>query len=285
MPNEKTSVETLLEKKKNDEKITMLTAYDYPSAKLLDQAGIDSILVGDSVNNNVLGRKSTISATMNEMIHHTKAVAKGVENALLIGDMPFLSYQASDEEAVKNAGRFLKEAGAEAVKVEGGRESLSQINKIIEAGIPVMGHLGLTPQRIHQFGGYRPRGKKKSEAEDIFRDAVELEEAGVFGLVLESVPLQLSKAITETINVPTIGIGAGPHCDGQVLVLHDILGLSELSPKFTKEYVDLSSQIGKAVRKFKKEIKSGDFPEKDHSYRMEKHQEDYLSELKEKYSS
>lgn len=284
MSNEKITVNTFLERKENGNKITMLTAYDYPTAKLVDRSGIDSILVGDSVNNNVLGRKNTLSVTMDEMIHHTKAVSKGVDNPLLIGDMPFLSYQTSKEDAVKNAGRFLKEGGAEAVKIEGGEESLSQIKKIIKAGIPVLGHLGLTPQRIHQFGGYRPRGKSKSEAEKIIEDSIKLEEAGVFGLVLESIPKEIGKIITEKLSIPTIGIGAGPHCDGQVLVIHDILGLSELSPKFTKEYVNLNSKIEDAVKKFKNEVESKDFPTEKHSYIMKKEQEKYLQELRDKYS-
>ncbi|MFP4005395.1 MAG: 3-methyl-2-oxobutanoate hydroxymethyltransferase [Candidatus Hadarchaeia archaeon] len=280
MSGEKVSIKTLQEKKRKNEKITMLTAYDYPTAKLVDKSGIDSILVGDSVSNNILGMENTLTVSMDEMVHHTKAVKRGVENALLIADMPFLSYQASEEEAVKNAGRFLQEAGAESVKIEGGEKSLSQIKKIIDAGIPVMGHLGLTPQRIHQFGGYGLRGKSRKEAMKIYEDAMKLEEAGVFSLVLESVPSQVSKTITDELEIPTIGIGAGPHCDGQVLVINDILGMSEISPKFAKEYVDLESKIKDAIVNFRKEVESGEFPAKSHSYEMKKEEKKQLEELK-----
>lgn len=270
------------EKKKKDEKITMLTAYDYPTAKLLEETDIDAILVGDSVGNTVLGYENTIPVSMEEMIHHTKAVARGLENPLLIGDMPFLSYQTSVEEAVNNAGKFIKEGKAEAVKIEGGSEYIEQIEKIIDAGIPVMGHLGLTPQKIHQFGGYQPRGKSIEEAKKIYEDAKKLEELGVFSLVLESVPKELAKKITENLEIPTIGIGAGPDCDGQVLVFHDLLGWSDFKPKFVKHYADLSSSIKEALEKFKSEVKSGKFPNSDHSYSMgedlRKELEDFLEE-------
>ncbi len=270
------------EKKKKDEKITMLTAYDYPTAKLLEETDIDTILVGDSVGNTVLGYENTIPVSMEEMIHHTKAVARGIENPLLIGDMPFLSYQTSVEEAVKNAGKFIKEGKAEAVKIEGGSEYTEQIEKIIDAGIPVMGHLGLTPQKIHQFGGYQPRGRSIEEAKKIYEDAKKLEELGVFSLVLESVPKELAKKITENLEIPTIGIGAGPECDGQVLVFHDLLGWTDFKPKFVKHYADLSSSIKEALEKFKSEVKSGKFPTSNHSYSMEdnlrKELEDFLEE-------
>ncbi len=268
--------------KEKGEKITVLTAYDYPTAQLLEEVDIDGILVGDSVGNTVLGYENTIPVSMEEMIHHTKAVSRGIETPLLIGDMPFLSYQASVEEAVKNAGKFIKEGKAEAVKVEGGSEYLEQIEKIIDAGIPVMGHLGLTPQKIHQFGGYQPRGRSIKEAKRIYKDAKKLEELGVFSLVLESIPQNLAEKITENLEIPTIGIGAGAKCDGQVLVFHDLVGWSDFKPKFVKHYADLSSSIKEAVKKFKSEVKSGEFPTSNHSYKMEdellEEFEDFLEE-------
>lgn len=259
----------LREMKEEKEKIVVLTAYDYSAAKILEKTNIEAILVGDSVGNTVIGYENTIPVTMDEMLHHTKAVARGIETPLLIGDMPFLSYQASVEEAVRNAGKFIKEGNAEAVKVEGGSEILKQVEKTIDAGIPVMGHLGLTPQKIHQFGGYQPRGKSVKEAKKIFEDAQKLEEAGVFSIVLESIPQKLAKKVTENVDVPTIGIGAGPFCDGQVLVFHDLLGMTEFSPSFVKQYADLFSEIEKAVSEFSDEVKSGDFPSSEHSYGME----------------
>lgn len=270
--------------KRKSEKITILTAYDYPTAKILDRAGVEAILVGDSLGNTVLGYENTLNVTMEEMLHHSKAVSRAIENTFVIGDMPFLSYQTSVEKAVQNAGRFVKEANLEAVKVEGGMESIEQIEKIIEAGIPVMGHLGLTPQRILQFGKYRTRGKSAEEAQKIISDAKKLEEAGVFSIVLESIPSELAKTITEKIEIPTIGIGAGPHCDGQVLVLYDILGLSELSPKFVKKYTDLNASIEKAVEKFRDEVKSGKFPDSEHSYNMPEEELDKLKDILEEKS-
>ncbi|KXA92419.1 3-methyl-2-oxobutanoate hydroxymethyltransferase [candidate division MSBL1 archaeon SCGC-AAA259E19] len=263
---------------KDGEKITMLTAYDYPSAKILDSVGIEMILVGDSVGNTVLGYDNTIPTTMEEMLHHTKAVARGLENPLLIGDMPFLSYQGSVEEAVRNAGRLIKEGNAEAVKVEGGAEILDQIQKIVDSGIPVMGHLGLTPQKVYQFGGYQPRGMNLEEAKKIYEDAKKLEDTGVFSIVLESIPSELGREITEKVDIPTIGIGAGPHCNGQVLVFHDLLGWTEFSPKFLKKYADLISTIKDAVKEFREEVKSEDFPTLDHSYKMSENFKDELNE-------
>lgn len=256
----------LREMKKEGEKITILTAYDFPTAKIMEKTEIDAVLVGDSVGNTVLGYKNTIPVSMEEMLHHTKAVSRGLENPLLVGDMPFLSYQASIEDAVRNSGRFIKEADAEAVKIEGGSEFLEQIEKIIDTGIPVMGHLGLTPQRIHQFGGYQPRGRTIQEAKKIYEDAKKLEEIGVFSIVLESIPRNLARKITEEVDVPTIGIGAGSDCDGQVLVFHDLLGWTEFSPKFLKRYADLISIIEEAVKDFQKEVRSGEFPDSEHSY-------------------
>ncbi len=265
-------------KKKKDEKIVFLTAYDYPSAKILDKTDIDGVLVGDSVGNTVLGYENTLPVSMDEMIHHTKAVSKGLENQLLISDMPFLSYQTSTEEAVKNAGRFLKEGKAEAVKIEGGSEYEEEIKKVIDAGIPVMGHLGLTPQKIKQLDGYKPRGKSVKEAKQIFEDAKKLEDMGVFSLVLESVPTELSEKITKELEIPTIGIGAGVKCDGQILVLHDLLGISETKPKFVKSYADLSSTIEEAVKDFQTEVENEEFPTSENSYNMKK---EFVKELEE----
>lgn len=282
MGKEKITASTLQEMKDRSEKITMLTAYDYPTARLLDEAEIDCILVGDSLGNVILGYDNTLPVKMGEMLHHTRAVTRGVEHSLVIGDMPFLAHKTGNERAVQNAGRFIQEADAEAVKIEGGSESLEQIEKIVNSGIPVMGHLGLTPQRILQFGGYRVQGKSPAKAQKILEDALKLEKAGVFSIVLESIPQELAKMITEKIDIPTIGIGAGPHCDGQVLVLHDILGLSELSPKFVKQYEDLSSPLKNAVKSFRKEVKESDFPTSKHSYNLGKEKLEKLKKSKEK---
>lgn len=253
--------------KAEKQKITMLTAYDYLTASLLDEAGCDVLLVGDSLGMVMLGLETTLPVTMDDMISATKAVARGTKGAMVVGDMPFMSYQASVDEAVKNAGRFLKEAGAQAVKLEGGNEIADKIRKITEAGIPVMGHLGLTPQSIHQFGGYDIRAKEDEEAKKLMSDAKELEKAGVFSIVLEKVPSDLAKEVTKKVNVPTIGIGAGPDCDGQVLVTHDMLGMfTKFVPKFVKQYADLAGDIKKAVEDYNKEVKEGKFPGEEHSY-------------------
>jgi len=265
----KVTTATLREMKARGERIAMLAAYDYPTARMVDEAGIDAILVGDSLSNVVLGYQDTLAVSMEEMLHHTKAVARAVSRALVIGDMPFMSYQASAEDAVRNAGRFLKEGRAEAVKVEGGRGVIDKIEAIVRAGIPVMGHLGLTPQWVHQFGGYKVRGKTEGAARAIVEDTKRLEEVGVFSIVLECIPWQVAKLITERVGVPTIGIGAGPHCDGQVLVLHDILGLSgQHVPKFVKRYATLDSEIAKALSSFKAEVRAGKFPSLEQSYEM-----------------
>ena len=269
MEKTKVTTATLREMKARGERIVMLAAYDYPTARMIDEAGIDAILVGDSLSNVVLGYSNTLAVTVEEMLHHTKAVARAARRALVIGDMPFLSYQASVEDAVRNAGRFLKEGGAEAVKVEGGRSILDKIEVILRAGIPVMGHVGLTPQWVHQFGGFKVQGKSEVAARMILEDAKELERAGVFSLVLECVPWQLAKLITESIEIPTIGIGAGPYCDGQVLVLHDLLGLSgQRVPKFVKQYAKLEDTMANALTDFKREVKAGKFPTLKHSYEM-----------------
>jgi 3-methyl-2-oxobutanoate hydroxymethyltransferase len=254
-------------KKKTGEKITMLTAYDYPMARIIDSAGIDSILVGDSVGMVMLGYENTVSVTMDEMIHHAKAVRKGAKKAFLIGDMPFMSYQASNEDAIRNAGRFVQEAGCEAVKVEGGKEITPRVKAIIAAGIPVLGHIGLTPQSINKLGGYRVQGRDADTASVLMEDAVELQKAGCFAVILECVPKELAKKVTQKLHVPTIGIGAGVHCDGQILVTHDIIGYFEkFTPKFAKKYADVGKIITEAVTAYKKETEQGEFPDDEHSF-------------------
>lgn len=258
------------QKKARRQPITMLTAYDYATAQALDRAGIDSILVGDSVGMVVLGYANTLPVTMDEMIHHSRAVARGAQHALLIGDMPFLSYQVSVEDAVRNAGRFLQGAGMDAVKLEGGRERIGAIEAIVAAGIPVMGHLGLTPQSVHALGGFRTQGKTASGARRILEDALALEQAGCFSLVLEKVPARLAQAITDRLEIPTIGIGAGSGCDGQVLVTHDLLGLFDrFTPSFVKKYADLHAEMARAFTAYKAEVEAGTFPGSEHSVEME----------------
>ncbi len=257
----------LMKMKEKGEKITMLTAYDSLMASQLDECGIDLILVGDSVGNVLLGYENSIPVTMDEMIHHCGAVSRGVKRAMVIGDMPFMSYQVSAGEAVRNAGRFLKEAGAEAVKLEGGREVYDTIKRIVESGIPVMGHLGLTPQSVYKLGGYGTRGETEEQALKILEDAKGLDEAGVFSIVLEKIPAVLAKKITENIKAITIGIGAGVHCDGQVLVTHDMLGIFEkFKPKFAKRYSELGKEMKNCYRKYIEEVKDKKFPADEHSY-------------------
>jgi len=266
----KATTTTFRQKKERGEPITMLTAYDYPTALAEDQAGIDSILVGDSLGMVVLGYQNTLPVTMDDMLHHCKAVARGAQFALLIGDMPFMSYQASTEEAVRNAGRFLQEAGMDAVKLEGGRERVDAIRAIISTGIPVMGHLGLTPQSVNQLGGFRPQGKTASTAKRLIEDALLLEEAGCFGIVLESVPAKLGKLISQKLSIPTIGIGAGVGCDGQVLVAHDILGLFDrFTPKFVKKYADLHDEMQRAFNEYIEDVQMKRFPANEHSIEMD----------------
>ena len=263
----KITTKDLVEMKKKGEKITMLTAYDCLMASQLDECGIDLILVGDSVGNVLLGYENTIPVSMNEMIHHCKAVRRGVERAMVIGDMPFMSYQASAIEAVRNAGRFLKEAGVEAVKLEGGREVFLIIKRIVDSGIPVMGHLGFTPQSVYKFGGYGVRGKDEEQAKKMIEDAIGLEEAGAFSIVLEKIPALLAKKITRKVSIPTIGIGAGVDCDGQVLVTHDMLGCFEkFKPKFSKRYAELGKEMKKCYMKYIEEVKNMKFPSDEHSY-------------------
>ena len=258
------------QKKERGEPITMLTAYDYPTALAEDEAGVDSILVGDSLAMVVLGYQNTLPVTMDEMLHHARAVARGAKYALLIGDMPFMSYQVSTQEAVRNAGRFLQEGGMEAVKLEGGRERLDAIRAIVGAGIPVMGHLGLTPQSVNQLGGFRPQGKSAPAAKRLLEDALMLEEAGCFGLVLESVPARLAQLISQRISIPTIGIGAGVGCDGQVLVTHDLLGLFDrFTPRFVKKYANLSGEMHRAFADYISDVQQRQFPSAEHSVEMD----------------
>jgi 3-methyl-2-oxobutanoate hydroxymethyltransferase len=253
--------------KQRGERFVMLTAYDNLSARLLDDAGIPLILVGDSLGMVMLGYESTIPVTMEDMLHHTAAVTRGVDNAFVIGDMPFMSYQGSVDDGIRNAGRFLKEAGANAVKMEGGGRVLELTSKLTNAGIPVMGHLGLTPQSVNQFGGYRVQGRSDEQAHRLVQDAKDLEAAGVFALVLEAVPEQLATEITTGLQVPTIGIGAGPHCDAQVLVWHDFLGITEGKlPRFVKRYASLAEEIKRAARQFATEVAEGTYPGPEHSY-------------------
>lgn len=267
MERKKITITDIQNKKREGKKITMLTAYDYPMARLVDEAGIDVILVGDSLGMVVLGYESTVPVTMDEMIHHSKAVRRGTKCAFLVGDMPFMSYQISKEEAVRNAGRFMKEAGCDAVKLEGGDEVLDVTRTIVDAGIPVLGHLGLTPQTISKLGGYKIQGKNAKAAKRILEQALKLKDAGCFAIVLECVPDKVAKLITEKLTIPTIGIGAGPHCDGQVLVTNDMVGLFDrFVPKFVKQYVKLSTLISDGLKKYRDEVEKGIFPDQAHSF-------------------
>jgi 3-methyl-2-oxobutanoate hydroxymethyltransferase len=264
----KITIHDFLKKKTEKKKITMLTAYDYPFAKIIDEAGIDGIIVGDSVGMVVQGLENTLPVTMDEMIYHTKIVSRAIQNTMVIGDLPFMSYQASVEEAVRNAGRFLKEAGASAVKIEGGAEVAEQIRAMTRSDIPVMGHIGLTPQSIHRMGGYKVQGKTEESAKKLLEEAHIAEDAGAFSLLLEAIPMNLARRITEELSIPTIGIGAGPHCDGQVLVLHDVIGLFErFLPKFAKQYVNLKDHALQAINIYKKEVEEGIFPSEDQSFK------------------
>jgi 3-methyl-2-oxobutanoate hydroxymethyltransferase len=258
-----TTIRDLAAWKSEGRRFAMLTAYDFPTARILDEAGIPVLLVGDSVGNNVLGYPNTLPVTMKEMLHHTRAVVRGARDALIVGDMPFLSYQPSLEEGVRNAGRFVK-AGAHAVKVEGAQLELTA--RLTDVGIPVMGHIGLTPQFIHALGGYRVQGRSEEAALRLRQQAEGLEKAGVFALVLEGMPAEVGKAVTGAVSVPTIGIGAGPHCDGQVLVVNDMLGLNEWTPKFVKAYANLREEIDRAARTFASEVEAGTYPDAEHSY-------------------
>ncbi len=253
---------------KGKKKIVMLTAYDYPFGKIADEAGVDAILVGDTLGVVVQGEETTLPVTMDQMIYHTKIVSRAVARALVIGDMPFMSYQPSVEEGVRNAGRFLSAGGAAAVKLEGGARVLDRIEAIVRYDIPVVGHIGITPQSIHKYGGYKVQGRDEEGAQALIDDAKRLESVGVFSIVLEGMPAEVARRITEAVGVPTIGIGAGPHCDGQVLVLHDMLGLfTRFVPKYVRRYADLHDASLAAIRRFKEEVEKGEFPGEPESYR------------------
>ncbi|MBI5379885.1 MAG: 3-methyl-2-oxobutanoate hydroxymethyltransferase [Nitrospirae bacterium] len=266
MKREQVTVLTLQEKKQEGQKISMVTAYDYPFADLVDRAGIDCVLVGDSLGIVVQGHETTIPVTMDQMIYHTAIVRRAVRRALVIGDMPFLSYR-TPEIAVANAGRFLQEGGAAAVKIEALGDQAAVVEALVRAGIPVMAHLGLTPQAVHRMGGYKVQGREEQAAQRLLEEAQTAEQAGAFAVLLEGIPAKLAKAVTERIGVPTIGIGAGPHCDGQVLVLHDLLGLFDrFTPKFVKRYAHLGAEALDALRRFKEEVESGVFPGEEQSF-------------------
>ena len=273
----KVTTATFRQKKERAEPITMLTAYDYPTALAEDQAGIDCILVGDSLGMVVLGYQTTLPVTMEEMLHHCRAVSRGAKYALLIGDMPFMSYQVSTQEAVRNAGRFLQEAGMEAIKLEGGRDRLEAVRAIVGAGIPVMGHLGLTPQSVNQFGGFKPQARKAAAARRLLEDARMLEDAGCFSLVLESVPARLAELVSSRLAIPTIGIGAGIGCDGQVLVTYDMLGLFDrFTPKFVKKYADFHGEMQRAFSEYAADVHARTFPASQHSVDMDAAEWDQL---------
>src|SRR5215472_14510518 len=271
--NERVTVPELLQRKTSStdcpaqKKITCLTAYDYPTARIVDEAGVDVVLVGDSLGMVVLGYDSTLPVTLDEALHHTKAVRRGVQHALVVGDMPYGTYHGEIHEAIRNAMRFVKEAGAEAVKIEGGERRLELIARLTEAEIPVMGHVGLTPQSVHVLGGYRVQGKTPATADQLLRDARAVEAAGAFAIVLEAMPRELASEITRSLRIPTIGIGAGPDCDGQVLVLHDLLGLTfQDAPKFARRYTNVGKRIGQAVREYCDDVQNGAFPTDAESY-------------------
>ncbi len=262
------TINDFIKKKTECNKISMITAYDYPFAQIADEAGIDAILVGDSLGMVVQGLENTLPVSMWEMLYHTKLVSRAVRNAMVIGDMPFMSYQTGTADAVRNAGRFLKEAGASAIKLEGGTEVEEHIRAMTRADIPVMAHIGLTPQAIHRMGGFKVQGRTEDSANKLLREAHLVEDAGAFALILEAIPVDLAKRITEEISIPTIGIGAGPHCDGQVLVLHDVLGLFDrFVPKFVKKYANLKEDALKALVRYRKEIEEGLFPSDEHRFK------------------
>lgn len=258
---------TVVEMKGKNEKISMITAYDYTMARLVDMSGVEIVLVGDSASNVMAGHETTLPITLEQMIYHAQCVVRGVERALVVADLPFMSYQVTAKEALISAGRMMKEAGAHAIKLEGGSYIADTVKKIVDAGIPVMGHLGLTPQSIYKFGTYKVRATEDSEAKQLVRDARKLEEAGCFAVVLEKIPVALAKQVSETLNIPTIGIGAGVHCDGQVLVLHDMLGLNkDFNPRFVRHYANLQETVIDAVKQYVSDIKDQSFPGKDEQY-------------------
>jgi len=266
----KNSVSTFLAAKKQGTKLTMLTAYDYSMAKLIDDSGINGILVGDSLGMVCLGYKDTLSVTMEDMIHHTKAVTRGTENALVVADMPFMSYQTSVYDAVKNAGRLIQEANAQAIKLEGGATVCEQVKAIVKAQIPVMGHIGLTPQSVNIFGGFKVQGKGELAAKQIIEDAIQLEEAGAFAIVLEGIPYKLAEIITNSVSIPTIGIGAGPSCDGQILVYQDMVNIYPgKKPKFVKTYANAGEVMTTAFKSYIQEVEDGIFPAKEHCFEID----------------
>ena len=277
-PNsEKRRVNCFKKMKKSGKKITAITAYDFPTARLVSTAGIDLVLVGDTLGMVIQGNKNTLSVTMDEIIYHTRMVSRAEPVSLVVSDMPFQSYHVSVEKSVENAIRCVKEAGAEAVKLEGGRNRFKVIEAILNAEIPVLGHLGLTPQSIHKIGGFKVQGKKREIAQQILEDAIELEKIGVFALVLESIPMELAKKVTASLGIPTIGIGAGKYCDGQILVFHDLMGFSDVyMPKFVRKYADLQNVMGRALEQYIKDIQSGDFPGDEESYHLQKEIDDFL---------
>ncbi len=274
----KKTVSTFRDAKNNNEKLTMVTSYDYSMAKLVDEAGIDGILVGDSLGMVTLGYDDTLSVTIDDMVHHTKAVSRGAKNSLIVADMPFLSYHINTDETIRNAGKLIQEGQAHAVKLEGGYNILDKIKAIIKAQIPVMGHIGLTPQSINVFGGFKIQGKNKKQIQKLIDDAKYLEDAGVFAIVLECIPQEVSKIITEKISIPTIGIGAGKYCDGQILVINDMLGMySDFTPKFVKQYKNLKIDIGEALNNYINDVKNSSFPEDKHAFQID---EKILDEFK-----
>ncbi len=263
----KVTTQTVVQMKHNEEKISMLTAYDFTMAQIIDQSGIDIILVGDSASNVMAGFETTVPITLDHMIYHTSCVVRGVERALVIADLPFMSYQVTPKEALISAGRMMKEAGAHAVKMEGGKSIINTVKKIVDAGIPVMGHLGLTPQSIYKFGTYKVRAKEDEEAQELINDAKLLEEAGCFSIVLEKIPAKLAEKVSKELSIPTIGIGAGVGCDGQVLVIHDMLGMNkDFSPRFLRRYADLHSVMTSAVKDYIKDVKNKEFPNSEEQY-------------------
>lgn len=282
--NQKVSIPYLQAKKDRKEKIVAITAYDFPIAKIVDESGVDMILVGDSLGMVVLGYENTIPVTMEEMIHHTKPVVRASKRALVVGDMPYFSFHLTQEESIANASRFLKEAGASAVKIEGAsKKRLRLIEALVDAEIPVMGHVGLTPQSIYRFGQFKVRGKEVDEAKKIIQDASNLEKAGVFSVVLECIPMEVAKIITEKLKVATVGIGAGPYCDGQILVFHDLVGYSDgYLPKFVKKYADIHQLISRAVKEYIDDVREGRFPDSEHSYHFQSEKIEELTGKKSK---
>ncbi len=272
----RTRVRQFREMKQRRERITAVTAYDYAMARLADEADIPMLLVGDSLGNVVLGYKTTVRVTMDEMLHHTKAVVRGAKNALVVADMPFMSYQVSAEEALRNAGRLVQEGGAQAVKLEGGERSAETVRRIVEAGIPVMGHIGLTPQSEHALGGFRVQGRDLAGALALIHDAVALERAGAFAVVLETIPSELARVITERLTIPTIGIGAGPDCDGEIQVIYEILGLTPRAHKHAEVYANLGEAISQALAAYRRDVRERRFPTEEHSFHMD---EAILSDL------